>query len=151
MSDNARALRALASARRAIDDAESALRSSGIVQSATVDKAMAFVLETVRDRPRELSTSALRRLARGRRLSNEALSRAIDALHREGTINYERGARSSRLWYVVNVGESAPPSLPGIASTNENAAAEHSDGLDTSSPQNGTEADASAAMESSNA
>ena len=127
MTSTARTLRALAIARRAIDQVEAGLHSSSIVRSSTIDKAKAFVLEAVREQPQSLSTSALRRLARGRRLSNEAVSRALQALRDEGTLMFVGGARSSRLWYLTDSSQNAPPCLPGRVSARERSADEVGD------------------------
>ena len=96
MRNHAEIRRAIAAMRQVADQLEKALQESSVVRSATVEEAKKFVLATVRERPQQLSTSALRRLARGRRLSNEALSRAIDTLHREGILSFTPGARGSR-------------------------------------------------------
>ncbi|HEY2377627.1 MAG TPA: hypothetical protein VGH98_16730 [Gemmatimonadaceae bacterium] len=91
--------------REAAVELESALQTVEEVRSARVERAEEFVLSQLADPTRRHTTSELRTAARGRRISNAALARALKVLGAQSTIRFDLEARGAKHWHLARSGE----------------------------------------------
>jgi hypothetical protein len=146
MTSNVKALRALAAARRSLDELESELRSSAVVREHSIASAERFVLASLRETD-GLSTSRLRRWASSRRLSSEAVSRAIERLHTANRIRFVDGPRKAKLWHLAETSE-ASPTNPACLGQGDPQALDDSAGIPEAQPAIPMPQNAAGAVES---
>jgi hypothetical protein len=87
--------------REAATELEAAMQIAEEASNASAERAEEFVLAQLADPALRLTTSELRTAARGRRISNSNLARALRVLSSSGAIGFEPGPRGAKRWHLV--------------------------------------------------
>ena len=87
--------------REAAQELETVLETAESASNKTIERVEAFILAQLGRDSRRLTTSELRAIGHGRRISHANLSHALRSLSSRHAISYEPGPRGAKRWYLL--------------------------------------------------